>query len=271
MMMKIKSSVMLAACAVMASHVFAVQPQNGFWAIDGELTGKPGRGFQIDVQGKTLVFSYYGYRPEGTATFYLSSGPYEDSAYVGKLFEYKNGTVLGEPHKDGAEQGSPGWVFLNFNDATRGTIILPGDNRAFPISRFTFSDPSAKFAGKQFKGSGYRIGTFSDTPTKFDFVLNAGTFNLRRDAFPSDVCNFSGTYTVQGTDIESTGNYQCSDFSTGTYIARNLRVDDNGIYTGAVYKTPAGSKDAYVEYHSGWAGSSALEDDIMGKTASQTK
>lgn len=248
-MQKIAANIIFVACLSMGT-ASAVQPQNGFWAIDDELNGQPGRGFQVDTQGDVLVFSYYGYRTDGSATFYLSSGQYENGAYTGTLFEYKGGTPVGQPFRNGTEAGSPGVFNIRFTDSTRGFLTLPGEPRK-AISRFTFYDAAPAFANKTFKGSTYGTGSFNEDSTKFSFSVSNGSFSLRRDAFFSGACLFDGTYSTHGLELESSGTYRCADFSEGIYSAKNLSVDANGFYRGVFYKTPAKSTATLVEYHSG--------------------
>lgn len=248
--MKLRSISVFVAGLTAAVASFAVQPQNGFWAIDGELTGQPGRGFQIDVQGETLVFSYYGYRNDGSATFYLSSGAYNvaEGKYTGQLYEYKDGTPLGQPFRNGAESGSPGSISLNFINSNKGYMTLPGEGQR-AISRFTFSDPSVKFNGKQWDGNIYGRGAFNSDATTFDFSLSNGNLTLTQDSFFSGKCLYTGVYAVKGDEIESNGSYRCSDFSEGSYIAEHLKINADGTYTGVFRNTTADGKSAYTMFH----------------------
>lgn len=233
-----------------AAPAIAIQPQSGFWAIDGELNGQPGRGFQIDVQGETLIFSYYGYRPDGSATFYLSSGRYDvaNGKYSGQLLEYKGGTPIGQAFRSGSEAGSPGSFALSFINSNKGYMALPGEELK-PISRFTFSDPSAKFNNKQWDGNIYGRGYFYSDKTKFDFVLRDGKFNLTQDSFQSGKCIYSGEYFVKGEELESYGSYKCSDFTEGSYSASQLKVGADGTYTGSIFNMPVDGSPGYTVYH----------------------
>lgn len=233
--------------ATMAS---AVQPQNGFWAIEGELNGQPGRGFQVDVQGDTLIFSYYGYRPDGSATFYLASGKYENNSYTGRLVEYQGGTSIGQAFRNGTESSSPGNFNIRFIDSTKGFLSLPGEETK-NISRFTFHDSSVSLNNSTLDGKTYGVGPFSVDSSKFSFTAKDGVFALRREAFFSGTCLFDGKYTVNGSDLESSGTYRCADFSNGTYIAKNVSIDENGLYRATFYKVVAGTDQTIVEYHTG--------------------
>lgn len=238
------------ATLLWASTASAVQPQNGFWAIEGELNGQPGRGFQVDVQGDTLIFSYYGYRPDGSATFYLASGKYENNSYTGRLVEYQGGTSIGQAFRNGTESGSPGNFNIRFVDSTKGFLSLPGEETK-KISRFTFHDSSVRFNNKELEGETRGIGPFRTDSSKFTFTVKDGIFALRREAFFSGTCLFDGNYTVHGSDLESSGTYRCANFSNGTYTAKNISIDENGLYRATFYKVLAGTDQTIVEYHTG--------------------
>lgn len=248
--MKLKFKILNALAFLTVGAANAAQPQNGFWAIDGELNGQPGRGFQIDVQGETLIFSYYGYRSDGSATFYLSSGKFDvaNSQYDGRLFEYKGGTPIGEAFRSGTEAGSPGPFSLRFIDSNKGFMALPGEPEK-PISRFSFNDPSKNFNGKKWRGSTYGVGQFYSDQTDFSFTVTNGTFILRQEAFFFGTCLYEGSYVVRGEEIESQGKYRCSDFSEGSYSATALKIDSGGTYTGVIYNTPNDGKPAYIQHH----------------------
>ncbi|GAB2477624.1 hypothetical protein GCM10027082_30990 [Comamonas humi] len=248
--MKSTVKILAAAALLAAGAAHAIQPQNGFWAIDGELNGQPGRGFQIDVQGETLIFSYYGYRSDGSATFYLSSGKYDvnNGQYEGRLFEYKGGTPVGEAFRNGSEAGSPGTFSLKFVDSNKGTLALPGEP-VKAISRFSFNDPSSRFNGKVWKGDSFGVGVFYNDQTDFTFALGGGIFNLQQKAFFSGTCLYDGNYVVRGEELEASGKYRCSDFSEGDFSAVRLKVDADGTYTGVIHNVPKDGKPAYTVYH----------------------
>ena len=93
--MRAKSALLLVLAVLFSSTVSAVTPQSGLWTIDAEQNGQPGRGMQIDVQNGALVLTFYGYRADGTAQWYLSAGPLGTSSYSGPLDQYAGGTAFG--------------------------------------------------------------------------------------------------------------------------------------------------------------------------------
>lgn len=245
-MKKFFAGLLISFSAIAAS---AVTPQPGFWAVDGELNGQPGRGFQMDTSGDVLVFSYYGYQADGKPTFYLASGPYNGATFRGDLKEYQGGTPLNGAFRNGVELSNKGTIEIGFENETRGYMILPGEGRR-NISRFTFSNNAPRF-NKSFEGNVRGLGPFNIDSTTFTFSLTPnGEFKLLRDSFFSDSCEFSGEYKPEGVGIVASGNFVCSEkrsvkFTTGEFSTGVMIVDEDGIYKGKLYK------NGMVETHVG--------------------
>lgn len=245
-MKKFFTGLMISVAALSAS---AVTPQAGFWAIDGELNGEPGRGFQMDTSGDVLVFSYYGYNTDGKPTFYLASGTYKNNKFRGDLTEYQGGTALNGPFKTGSELSTKGIIEIGFDSEIKGYMILPGEGRR-NISRFTFSNNGSMFNNRTFEGNTSGLGPFNIDPTVFRFSLTQnGQFNLLRDAFFSESCEFTGEYKPAGIGIIATGTFICSQkgtvkFTNGQFTTGVMTVDDDGTYKGKLYKN--GMKETHV-------------------------
>ena len=234
---------------LIALPALAFTPQSGIWVIDAELTGKPGRGMQIEVQDGVLVFTYFGYKANGSPTFYLGSGPLANNSFQATLSEYGNGTAVGGVFTDAAEIGSPGTVSLAFTSSTKGTMTLPGEPEK-SISRGTFSDMS-RLINRTFAGQTYGINSFVSDSTLFKFQVGNGVMKLERVALFTGTCSFDGTYTTAGATLNAVGTYQCSDFSNGAFQATGISVDDNGLYTATFYRTPANTSTGIKEVHAG--------------------
>lgn len=101
-------------------------------------------------------------------------------------------------------------------------------------------------------GNTYNIGPFSDDSSTYTFNLKNGSFYLERSAFFSGTCRFNGAYIVENSALQATGTYSCSDFTTGTFQAIDLRRTKEGLYVGKIKKTPSGSSDVYWEVHTGY-------------------
>ena len=150
-------------------------PQTGIWSVTAEKNGKPGRGFNIDVQDDTLVMQVYAYERNGAPTFYLTSGKLVDNRFVGTLNKYRGGRYLGSGDRSGVEAGSPGGVRVRFTSSTTGYIQLPGEGEK-AISRFEFgysrSDAASIMGTRSF------VGAISGTNTVYteveDLYTNIG-------------------------------------------------------------------------------------------------
>lgn len=235
--------------AFTASPAFAFKPQLGIWMVDSEVTGRSGRGFQLDLQKNTLVFTLYGYHSDGTPSFYLAAGELINNKFEANLDEYAGGIFFGSAPRDAQRTGSPGKVSIEFTSGTKGNITFPGEPKK-DITRYTFSDVSPSL-NRSFKGEAYGIGQFSSDSSTFAFALGSGALSMTRSSFFSGTCKFAGSYTLAGSTVNSNGTYQCSDFSTGSYSANNLLVNEVGQYTGVFIRTPTGTSSPIVEVHSG--------------------
>ncbi|WP_287915902.1 hypothetical protein [Comamonas sp.] len=121
-----------------AGWAAAFTPQAGTWIISGEMSGEPGRGFAMDVQGDTLVVQVFAYEKNGHPTFYTASGAVKENIFTGKLGRYSGGRYLGGPQQSGREDSTPGNVTIRFTSGIAGTIQLPGESEV-AIQRFEFA------------------------------------------------------------------------------------------------------------------------------------
>jgi endo-alpha-1,4-polygalactosaminidase (GH114 family) len=250
-----KSLVVFAAYALIAclGTAHAAIPQPGLWIVDAEATGKPGRGFQIDLQNRTLVFTYYGYKFGGAPTFFLASGSLSDAGvFESQLMEYQGGTTFGGPRQDAVATNSAGLVSVRFVSPTTGLVTFPGEAEK-SISRFSFADTSVRLKSGNFDGQTYGITAppVTSDSTKFTFTVSNGSLTLSRATSNTGTCVYTGAYTLAGTALQSNGTYSCSDASNGTYRAEGLQVDENGLYSGAFYRKKAGTTSEIKEVHAG--------------------
>jgi hypothetical protein len=128
-------------CWLWLSVAQAFAPEAGLWAVDSEVNGQPGRGFQIDLQGSTLVLTFYGYNDDGSAQWYLAAGGLNGTDFSASLEKYRGGMAFGRNPAAAVGAGSAGTVAMSFRDATHGTITLPGETPK-SISRLNFARPA---------------------------------------------------------------------------------------------------------------------------------
>jgi len=121
-------------------------PQVGTWAIDQENNGKPGRGFQMDIQNDVLVLYFYGYENTGESTYWLAAGKLNPgfNEVTMDLGTYEDGMAFGDAFKNATYLGPDGTVTIRFTSNVTGEICLPTEP-CKAISAFNFGyDPSAQ-------------------------------------------------------------------------------------------------------------------------------
>ncbi len=128
----------LAGIATLAQAV-DFTPQVGTWAIDQENNGKPGRGFQMDVQNDVLVLYFYGYEKTGESTYWLAAGKLNPgfNEVTMDLGTYEGGMAFGDAFKNATYLGPDGTVTVRFTSNTTGEICLPTES-CKAISAFNF-------------------------------------------------------------------------------------------------------------------------------------
>jgi hypothetical protein len=119
----------------------AFLPHGGLWVVDAENDGRPGRGFDIEVHGSTLVLTVFAYDGAGNGTFYQAAGPLNGQQFRGSLATFSGGRTFGGAPVSATPAGTAGPVALDFADATHGAVTFPGEPvRA--ISKFTWGLPT---------------------------------------------------------------------------------------------------------------------------------
>jgi hypothetical protein len=115
-----------------------IAPQQGLWAITSEVNGTPGRGFQVELHGGTMVVTFYGYDASGRGRFWLASGTYSNNYFLSRMMPYDGGTSFGGPTQVAAPNGNEAApITLQFISPTTGTITLPNESPK-SISYFQF-------------------------------------------------------------------------------------------------------------------------------------
>lgn len=133
-------AVILGCFVALCAPASAFMPASGVWVIEAEENGRPGRGFQLDVENEVVIFYYNGYRADGSSVFYIAFGPIKNNVFSSALREFRGGTVMGSPRKDATELASPGNVSITFSSGMRGLITFPGE-AAKAITKFNFGYP----------------------------------------------------------------------------------------------------------------------------------
>jgi hypothetical protein len=242
----------------------ALQPESGMWAVDGEITGKPGRGLQIDAQGgRNIIVTYFGYREDGSSLFLQASGPrQDDGTFTGQLVEFQGGRALGSTARDGQVRRVVGTISIAFDSATTGSVALPGEPAA-RMTRFQYEDHTARFNREGRYAISYALATFGSLlPATVTFKLENGNFFMRRSTTDAETCEYTGRYQPAGQGIKADGTFACAQAtssSSGTFSTEEMEVDEQGSYKAVIWKQTQGSSiNPSAEYHYGLCQAAAV-------------
>ena len=114
-------------------------PATGLWARPGD----GGRGFNIDIQGDTMIVTTFVYEANGDSIWYLSSGLYNhDTARFQSSYDsYSNGQCFGcPPYAPDVASNAAGPMTIQFHDNQHATITTPSG--AIAIEKFNYGFPS---------------------------------------------------------------------------------------------------------------------------------
>ncbi|WP_143226651.1 hypothetical protein [Acidovorax sp. 1608163] len=252
-------AVLLAASAALLAPITAqaLQPDSGMWAVNGEVTGKPGRGLQIDAQGgRNLIVTYFGYREDGSSMFLQASGPrQDDGTFTAELVEFQGGKALGAPARDGQVRKVVGNIAIAFDSATTASVTFPGEAPA-RMTRFQYEDHTARFNREGRYAISYALATFGSLmPATVNFKLENGNFYMSRYNGDLETCEYSGRYQPAGRGIKAEGTFACkqaSSSSSGTFWTEEMEVDEQLSYKAVIWKQTQGSSiNPSAEYHYG--------------------
>jgi hypothetical protein len=129
----------LAGFASVASAGTIGGPTMGLWYN----TDESGRGYDIDLQGDTMVVTTYVYDASHNPIWYLSSGPYdhETGVFTSTYDSYTGGQCFGCPYTaPTAHVGAGGPITITFHTNQSATITYPGGSS--DIVKFAYGFPS---------------------------------------------------------------------------------------------------------------------------------
>ena len=106
----------------------AITPQVGLWWNPNE----SGSGYAIDLQHGVIVVTIYSYNSDGTAQWYLMTGPLVNNTVSGPLQKFRGGQCISCAYQNPVPNGSDGTMTIAFTSAKSATATLPG-GRSFTI------------------------------------------------------------------------------------------------------------------------------------------
>ena len=139
-----------------------LMPYNGTWIVQDELTGKPGRGLALDIQGSTAILQVFNYRADGQPTFHMGSAAYLSkgldtlaSVTTIPMDEYQAGRSIGGAAQSASLRSHAGNAMLEFSQKKvegrpkdeamwwqSGQVQLPGESPV-RIKRLQLEAPSS--------------------------------------------------------------------------------------------------------------------------------
>ena len=112
-----------------------VNPPPGIWENPAEI----GTGYSFDFKHGVLVVVFYSFNPNGSAQWYISSGPVVGNTFVGTLDKFVAGQCISAScgYRFPTAAGNDGAVTIIFSSDTTATMYLPG-GRVIPIHPSVF-------------------------------------------------------------------------------------------------------------------------------------
>jgi hypothetical protein len=140
------------ACALVSTHTAAIGP-----TIGGPTVGlwynpqESGRGFNVDIQGDTMIVTTFIYEPGGDPIWYLSSGTYDHRTGVFRSTydSYANGQCFGcSPGSPVAQVGAGGQISITFHNDQSATLTYPGGSTNLIKFNYGFASPVDNLYGE---------------------------------------------------------------------------------------------------------------------------
>ena len=129
----------LVALCSSASAITVGGPTMGLWYNPQE----SGRGYDIELQGDTMIVTTYVYESSGDPIWYLSSGPYDHATGVfqSTYDSFSNGQCFGCPYQaPDAQVGAAGPITITFFTNQSATLTYPGGSTN--IVRYMYGFPT---------------------------------------------------------------------------------------------------------------------------------
>lgn len=213
-----------------------------------------GMGFNLTQIGSFLFGYWYTFEDDGSPTYFTFGGSVINNALVSPL--YRSTGVPPGPGYDPAQVATEpaGQMRLDFSATNSNSAVFNytygAKKGAINLERFSFLDNTAALNG-YFEGVTFGAGYFTSDDGSFTITAANGTIKIKRTSFFDGTCEFDGPYTLSGAAINASGTYRCSNWTEGTFTAERLRVTEEGLYIGTIFKQQKGAAQKSVELHTG--------------------
>jgi hypothetical protein len=224
-----------------------------WWAGEAE----SGWGIGITQQNDIIFATIYTYDVNGNQIWYVASNcAISADACTGKLYAVTGGSELTIPWDAGAinDAVEVGTLTITFTTDSTASMefVINGASGSKDIQRQIWKFWSADTEGLTgtFAGHTYGIGKDGSEPSTYTQSLSGGDLSMKRSS-ETDSCTYTGTYSMAGRTLISSGTYSCSDGSEGSYTATNIRITDEGLYIATYNRDPSDGSDKVQETHVG--------------------
>lgn len=121
-------------------------PTMGLWWNPSE----SGRGYDIDLQGDTMVVTTYVYEQSGDPIWYLSSGTYDHATgvFTSAYDIFANGQCFGCPYVAPTQTGNAGPITITFQTNQSATLTYPGGSTNIVKFQYGFPDRTQVLYGE---------------------------------------------------------------------------------------------------------------------------
>jgi len=122
-------------------------PVTGLWAHPGD----GGRGFNIDLQGDTMIVTTFIYTETGAPMWYLSSGSFDHKSGVFRsgYDSYSNGQCFGcSPAQPVVHSEAAGKMTISFHDNQHATLTTPSGPLEIQKLNYGFADANDVLYGE---------------------------------------------------------------------------------------------------------------------------
>jgi hypothetical protein len=174
-------------------------PVSGLWAHPGD----GGRGFNIDLQGSTMIVTTFVYTETGSPIWYLSSGPFDHKTGMFKsgYDSYSNGQCFGcAPNQPVVHNEAAGKMTISFHDNQHATLTTPSGPLEIQKLNYGFADANDVLYG-EWAFSLNVSGLYSGDWVIFNQAYTAADGTKYVAGFTDDFFKFAGLGRWVSSDV----------------------------------------------------------------------
>lgn len=209
-------------CGNVGAAVTVGGPAGGLWAHQGD----GGRGFNIDIQGDTMIVTTFVFTQTGEPIWYLSSGTYDHKTglFRSSYDSYSNGQCFGcPPNQPMVHSAAAGQMSIQFHDNQSATLTTPSGPLQITKFNYGFASPTAVLYG-EWALSLNVLGLVSGDWLVFDHPYTATDGTVYAAGHTDDSLN----HVALGTYVSSVAGWIVVVQSSGDFLhTYQLNMDDH--------------------------------------------